>query len=128
GVGRLGQLAELGQVVGDRLAFAQALGELRQDAAGQRDVAGGHVDAGGGGERLHDRQQRAGGQGRGFVGQGVDDLGGLGHVVSHVGGGGAATSARHGRHCRACGHGGKTARCSAVPGRRCFTPVKPGGP
>src|SRR5690606_19784461 len=70
----LGQLAQLGQVVADLLVLAQVVRELRQDAAGQRDVPGFDLDAGGGGEGLDDGQQRLGGQERRFVGQGIDDL------------------------------------------------------
>jgi hypothetical protein len=50
GVGLLGELAELGQRVGDAM-----LGELRQDAAGQRDVAKLELDARGGAVGLDDR-------------------------------------------------------------------------
>src|SRR5690606_11243760 len=74
------QLAQLGQVVADLLPLAEVVRELRQDAAGQRDVAGLDLDAGGGGEGLDDRQQRLGGQVRRFVGEGVDDLGRGRHV------------------------------------------------
>ncbi len=49
-------------------------GELREQARGQRDVARLHDDAGGACERLDDWQQRVGGEGRGFVGVGVDDF------------------------------------------------------
>src|SRR5690606_4093870 len=68
------QLAELGQVVVDLLLVLQQVRELREDAAGQRDVAGFHGDAGGSGERGDNRQQRLGGQERRFIGQRVDDL------------------------------------------------------
>ena len=75
GLGRLGQLAELGEVVGLPPLGRQMLGKAGEDAAGQRDVSRLDDDAGGAGERLNDRQQRVGGERRGFVGVGVDDLG-----------------------------------------------------
>src|SRR3546814_19924049 len=55
---------------------------MRQEARGQRDVEGSRGDAGGGGVGLHDGKPRLGRQPRGFVGQGVEDLRGLGHGVS----------------------------------------------
>ena len=75
------QVAELGEVVGHALLWRQEVGEQGQDAARQRDVAGGHLDAGGTGERLDDREERVRRQRRSFVGVGVDDRrrrGGLG--------------------------------------------------
>src|SRR5690606_30998600 len=56
-----------------------------QDPPRQRDVPGLHGHPGGAGEGLHDRQQRLRGQERGFVGQGVDDLGGVGHGQGFLG-------------------------------------------
>ena len=73
GLGLGGQGAQLGEVVGDPLLLGEVLGEERQDAAGQGDVAGLDVDAGGGGERLHHGEERVRGQHRGLVGQRVDD-------------------------------------------------------
>ena len=74
GLRRLRNLAQFGQVVGLPLRRRQLLGEARQDTARQRDVPRVHGDAGGLGEGLHDRQQRVGGEGGGFVGLGVEDL------------------------------------------------------
>ncbi|MDR6139676.1 hypothetical protein QE438_002980 [Pseudoxanthomonas sp. SORGH_AS 997] len=79
GFGRGGQRAQFGQVVGDLLRIAQQVGELRQDAPGQRDVAGLDHDAGGVGIGVDDGQERLRGQERGFVGQRVQDLGRAGH-------------------------------------------------
>ena len=45
-LGRLGQLAELGEGVGDALVLLEVLGEAGDDAPGQRDVAGLHGDPG----------------------------------------------------------------------------------
>ena len=42
-----GELAELGERVGDPLLLGQALGELREDAARERDVAQLDAEAGG---------------------------------------------------------------------------------
>ena len=47
GLGRLGQLAELGERVADPLLLGEAVGEGGDDPAGERDVTGLHVDAGG---------------------------------------------------------------------------------
>ena len=55
-------------------------GKLGEDAAGERDVARLDVDARMLGERLHDRQERVGGESGRFVGLGVDDGRELGHV------------------------------------------------
>ncbi len=73
------QLAQLGQVVGFLLVVLQEIREQRQDAAGQRDVAGFDCDAGGGSVGLDDRQQRLGGQERGFIGKRVQNLGRVRH-------------------------------------------------
>ncbi|KAG1250604.1 hypothetical protein G6F68_012718 [Rhizopus microsporus] len=86
----------LGQVVADLLRVGQQFRELRQDAAGQRDVTGFDHDAGSGGVGIDDRQQRLGGQERGFVGQRVEDLGhgGLGLCSSAQGKAGAPAGPR----------------------------------
>ncbi|MCY1234869.1 hypothetical protein D9M72_474650 [compost metagenome] len=85
GVRLLRQLAQLGQVVRHALFFGQEFGELAQDTAGDGDVAGGDVDAGGLGEGLDDREERTGRQQRSFVGQRVDDGGLLGtHCFSQI--------------------------------------------
>ena len=60
-----------------RCSSLEQVRELGQDAAGERDVAQLDLDAGRGGERLDDRQQRAGGEGGGLVGVRVDDLHGV---------------------------------------------------
>ena len=52
----------------------EQLRELGEDPAGERDVAQLDLHVGGGGERLHDRQQRGGGERGRLVGVGVDDL------------------------------------------------------
>ena len=52
-------------------AFAAPAGG--EDAAGERDVAQLDLDAGGGGERLHDRQQRGRRERGRLVGVRVDD-------------------------------------------------------
>ena len=72
--GVLRQLAELAQRVGDALLLGQAVRELGEDPAGQRDVAQLDLDPGRGREGADDRQQRLGGQCRRLVGVGVDDL------------------------------------------------------
>ena len=74
GVRSLGQLTQLGQIVGLPLRRRQLLRKACQDAARQRDVAGVHGDARGPGEGLDDGQQRVGGEGGRFVGLGVEDL------------------------------------------------------
>ena len=73
--------AELGERVADLLLGGEALRERGEDAAGERDVAGVDLDPRLPGEGLHDREEGGGGQGRCFVGVGVDD-GGLRHVGS----------------------------------------------
>ncbi len=96
GIRRGRQLAEFGQVVADLLRVAEQFREQRQDAAGQRDVTGFHHDAGSGGVGADDRQQRLGGQERGFVGQRVEDLGhgGLGLCSNAQGKAGASAGPR----------------------------------
>ena len=71
--GRVHQLAQLGEVVGDPLLGGEGLGEGGEHAGGEGDVAQLDLDAGDAGEGLHDRQQRRRGQRRGLVGVGVDD-------------------------------------------------------
>ncbi|MNV49806.1 hypothetical protein D3C71_1417740 [compost metagenome] len=73
------QLAQFGQVIGFFLVVFQVIREQGQDTAGQRDVAGFHGDAGGGGVGLDDRQQRLRGQERGFIGERVENLGRVRH-------------------------------------------------
>src|SRR5690606_784171 len=65
-------------------ALAQQLGELGQDPPRQRNVPRLHRDPRGPGEGLHDRQQRGRGQERRLVGEGVDDLGGVGHAGTRL--------------------------------------------
>ena len=67
--------AEFGQSVADLLILAEKIRERRDDAAGQRDVAGLDIDPGVFGEGLDDRQERIGGQGGCLVGLGVEDGG-----------------------------------------------------
>ena len=57
------------------LLVGEHVGELRDDPAGQRDVAGLDLDARLGGVRLDDRQERVRRQQRRLVGVGVDDRG-----------------------------------------------------
>ncbi len=57
GLGRLRELAQLGQGVALPLLVAKALGKVREDSAGQRNVAGFDDDTGRLRECLHDRQQ-----------------------------------------------------------------------
>ena len=52
----------------------EAVGELREDSAGQRDVAELDLDAGRGGVGAKDREQRLGRERRRLIGLGVDDL------------------------------------------------------
>ena len=75
GFGRGGQLAQFRQVVADALLVAEALGKLGDDAAGQGNIAGLDGDASGTGKGLNDGQQGIGCQGRGLIGQGIDDFG-----------------------------------------------------
>ena len=75
GLGRLRQRAQLGERVVDPLVLAQAIGELGDDAARERDVPRLDVHAGLGGVRLDDRQERVGRQQGRLVRVRVDDLG-----------------------------------------------------
>ena len=54
---RLGKFTELGQSVRLLLLIRQVFRKVRDDAAGQRDVAGFNVDACGCGESLHDGKE-----------------------------------------------------------------------
>ena len=73
-LGRRGQLAQLGERVGQPLILGQQVGELGQDPARERDVAKLDLDPGDRGERLHDRQQRLRGERGSLVGVRVDDV------------------------------------------------------
>ncbi len=73
GVRLLRELTEPTEVVGHPLLFGQPVGELRQDARRDRDVAGFDVDPGRIGERPDDRQKGVRRQQRRLVGQRVDD-------------------------------------------------------
>ena len=73
------QLAQFGEVIRHGFA-AQLLGEAGEDAPGQGNVAGFHGDISRSGEGFYDRQQGIGGEGGGFVGEGVDDLRAGGHI------------------------------------------------
>ena len=57
-----GQLAEFGQGVRDLLLIRQVVGELGEDAGGNRDVALDDVDAGRRSEGTNDGQKGTGGQ------------------------------------------------------------------
>ena len=70
---RLGQLAELGEVVGDLLVVGETLREGGDDSGGQRNVSGVDLDSRDTGVGLHDWQERQRGEGRGLVGPGVHD-------------------------------------------------------
>ena len=59
------------------LVVGEAVGEAGEDPAGERDVAGLDRDAGRGGVRLDDRQERVRRQQRRLVGVRVDDRGQL---------------------------------------------------
>src|SRR5204862_5466596 len=73
GLGRRGELAQLGQRVGHLLVLGQPVGEGRQDAPGERDVAGLDPYTRLACVRLDDRQERVRREQRGLVGVGVDD-------------------------------------------------------
>ena len=75
GLGRLRQGTQLGERVVDPLVLAQAIGELGDDPARERDVPRLDVHAGLGGVRLDDRQERVGRQQGRLVRVRVDDLG-----------------------------------------------------
>ena len=79
GFRRNGQVAQFGEVVGYGFD-TQLLGEAGQNARCKRDIAGFHGDIGRGGVGLNDRQQGIGGEGWGFVGEGIDDLRAGGHI------------------------------------------------
>jgi hypothetical protein len=81
GLRQLDQPAQLSQVVGNFLLFTQVIREIGDDPAGQGDVLGHEIDPGALGEGPEDGKQRIGGQGRGLIDGGVDDLG-CGHDFS----------------------------------------------
>ena len=82
GLGQLGQLAQLPEVVGHPLFLGQIVGELGQDARGHGDVTGADGDAGCVCEGADHGQEGVGRQQRRLVGQRVDDGRLLGaHVV-----------------------------------------------
>ena len=70
---------KFGEVVGHALVVAHAFGELAQDAGGQRNVSGFHIHTCRGGKAAEDGQEGDGGERGGFVGDGVNDSGGVGH-------------------------------------------------
>ncbi len=85
GVGRLCQLAELGQVVRHALLRLQLLREVGEDAPGHRDVARLDLDAGALHEGLDDGEERVGRQRGRLVNLRPDDLRRLGrHAISLV--------------------------------------------
>ena len=75
GLGAQGQLAQLGERIGDTLVLGEAVAELRKDAGPQRDVAGLDLDPGRVGEGVDDREEGVRGQRGGLVGVRVGDLG-----------------------------------------------------
>src|SRR5690606_7921657 len=75
GLGALGQRAEFGEGVGGLWAFGEMVRGGGEEAGGDGDVAGLDGDAGVFGVGWDERQERVGGEGRGFVGLGVDDGG-----------------------------------------------------
>lgn len=76
-VGQKRHVPEFGEVIGDLLIHGEKIGKLGDDTAGERDVAGFHVDTGWFSERLNDGEEGIGSESWGFVGLGVDD--GIGH-------------------------------------------------
>ncbi len=70
----LRELAELAEVVGDLLVLTEALGEERDDAAREGDVASLELDAGAAQVGLHDGEEGEGGERGGFVRDGPGDL------------------------------------------------------
>src|SRR5690606_556521 len=80
GIGLQGQLGQLGQVVIDALVGIQLIGKACQDAPSKRDVAGFDGNISRFGEGFYNGQKRIGGKGGSFVGEGVDDLRGGGHL------------------------------------------------
>ncbi|MCY1420912.1 hypothetical protein D9M71_365490 [compost metagenome] len=74
GFWRNGQGAEFCEVVRYRFVSTQAFREAGENASCQRDVAGFYGDVSRCREGFDDWQQRVGGEGRGFVSEGVDDL------------------------------------------------------
>ncbi|OQB54346.1 MAG: hypothetical protein BWX98_02334 [Candidatus Aminicenantes bacterium ADurb.Bin147] len=73
GLGPGRQLAQLGQVILDPLIVPQVIGEIGDDASGERDVARFDFNARSLGESLNDRKQGIGGQSRRFVRLRPDD-------------------------------------------------------
>ena len=80
GVWRGGQYGKLGEVILDLLVCTQLIGKARQDSTCQGDVARFDGDICGGSEGFYNGKKRIGGQGRGFVGEGIDDLRTGGHL------------------------------------------------
>src|SRR5699024_1653526 len=105
------QLAQLGQGVGALLLRRQVIVEMGEDPTREGDVAGLDLDVGGRRVGGDDRQQRVGGQRRGLVGVGVDDLRGVGHVLFRV----SWCPIRRGTGLR---RGYRTGRASTVGGTR----------
>ena len=77
GLGRRGQLTQLGERVPHALVLGQEVGEGRHDAPREGDIARLDLHAGRGGEGLDDREEGVRRQQRRLIGQGVDDLGHL---------------------------------------------------
>ena len=74
-----GERTELGKCVRDSLICGEEVWKTREDACGERDIAGFHADVRVLGEGPDDGQERIGGKSWGFVGEGVNDSGNLEH-------------------------------------------------
>ncbi|MNE20017.1 hypothetical protein D3C80_1131190 [compost metagenome] len=74
GFRRDSQCAEFCEVVRYRFVSPEAFREAGENASCQRDVAGFYGDVSRCRKGFDDGQQRVGGEGRSFVGEGVDDL------------------------------------------------------
>ena len=111
GLGGGREAAETGEVVVDPLLGGETVGELGEDAAGERDVAGLQLHTGARGEALDDREQRVGGQCRRLVDLGPDDL--RGHVCPSVGCGVGLPRSSHG-----CGRSRSSVRRRGVTSLR----------
>ena len=90
-----GQGTEFGKRVADPLLGLQEVGEIGDDAPGERDVTQLDGDPRMLRERLNDRQEGIGCQGGGLVGLGVED-GGLGHDPAEIKETGARNQSKRG--------------------------------
>ena len=78
------QCTQLCQGISDSLILCEKIGESGDDAPGQGDVAEFDSDPGMLCERLHDRQERIGGQGGSLVGLGIENGWQFGHDVWEI--------------------------------------------